>query len=125
MWENIDKSRKDSGDYSIMRADGMESGMDLLRDMFPEPIANELNFVLFSTSGVHGSYNLIEEAEDALNGKDKDGWAQVTFLIVHPRLVTLRYGTCNPVNQDDIDYLKKLRASSLEAVSRIGLKSSL
>ncbi|MDY6894335.1 MAG: hypothetical protein SVO01_02800 [Thermotogota bacterium] len=117
IWENIDKKRKDEAHYSIMRLDGTETGMNALRVMFPDAKANELNFVLFSTSGVHGTYQTIEESEAFLNGEDPDGFAEITFLIVHPRLVALRYGTCTPTNQADIDFLKRLRKSSRDAVS--------
>lgn len=42
-----------------------------LRGMFPDAKADDMNFVLFSTSGVHGTYNTIEEAEKHLApGKD-------------------------------------------------------
>ncbi len=34
-----------------------------LKGMFPDAKANEMNFVLFSTSGVHGSYATIEQVE--------------------------------------------------------------
>lgn len=121
MWENLDKTRPDSAHYSVMRkAPGVE-GMDALRGMFPDAKANELNFVLFSTSGVHGTYNTIEEAETFLGGDRKEGFKEVTFVIVHPRLVAMRYGCCNPETQDDIDYLKRLRASSHEAVAMVGM----
>jgi len=119
-WENLDKTRPDSAHYSVMRKQPGVDGMDALREMFPGAKANELNFVLFSTSGVHGTYNTIEEAEKFLNGEDKEGFSEVTFVIVHPRLVAMRYGVCNPENQDDINYLKQLRASSHKAVSEIG-----
>jgi hypothetical protein len=116
IWENIDKKRKDEAHYSIMRLDGTETGMNALRGMFPNAKANELNFVLFSTSGVHGTYQTIEESEAFLNGEDPDGFAEITFLIVHPRLVALRFGTCTPINQADIDFLKRLRESSRGAI---------
>lgn len=83
-----------------------------------------MNLVLFSTSGVHGTYNTIEEAETVINGTAKpedEQITEITFLIVHPRLVALRYGVCNPKNQKDIDYLKKLRASSHAVLAKIGL----
>jgi hypothetical protein len=121
MWENTDKSRPDSAHYSVMRKQESIEGMDALRGMFPVAKANEMNFVLFSTSGVHGTYNTIEEAEKFLKGENAEGYNEVTFVIVHPRLVAIRYGVCNPTNQDDIDYLKQLRASSHEAVAGIGL----
>lgn len=121
MWENCDKTRPDSAHYSVMRkARGVE-GMDALRAMFPAAEANELNFALFSTSGVHGTYNTIEEAERHLDGDSPEGFAEVTFVIVHPRLVAMRYGVCNPANQDDIDYLKRLRESSHKAAAGIGM----
>lgn len=124
MWENIDKARPDSGHYSIMRKTTDVDGMDALREMFPDAEANSLNLVLFSTSGVHGTYNTIEEAERSLAGDvDEDGESlcdEVTFVIVHPRLVSMRYGVLNPKDQADIDYLKKLRASSHKAAAGIG-----
>lgn len=114
-WENLDKSRQDSRHYSVIRL-ASDNGMDALREIFPNAEANDMNFVIFSTSGVHGSYNTIEDAEKFLKSEDDESNNEVTFLIVHPRLVTLRYSVCNPENQDDIDYLKKLRESSKKAV---------
>lgn len=119
-WKNIDKSRPDSAHYSIMSLDQV-SGMEGLRGMFPEGNADSLNFVLFSTSGVHGTYNTIEEAEHSLSHPDdEESFNEITFVIVHPRLVAMRYGVCNPENQDDIDYLKKLRDSSHKTFLEIG-----
>ncbi len=100
-------------------------GMPALREMFPSGQADEMNAVLFSTSGVHGTYSTIEEAElDLARGnRDEDGnetTPSVTFLIIHPRIVCLRYGNCHPQTTDDIDYLKRLRESSWTALSQIG-----
>lgn len=108
-----------------------ETGMAGLRAMFPDAKANDMNFVLFSTSGVHGSYTTIEDVEESLMkyGEDPDFKDEapgdyhgdtVTFLIVHPRIVCLRYGNAK-VTLVDVPFLKALRASSLEAVSHIGL----
>lgn len=123
MWENLDKTRPDSAHYSVMRKQTGVEGMDALRGMFPDAEANDMNFVLFSTSGVHGTYNTIEAAERHLNGEDAEGFSEVTFVIAHPRLVAMRYGVCNPANQDDIDYLKRLRDSSHKAVAGIGVET--
>jgi hypothetical protein len=100
-------------------------GMAALRTMFPDGEANDLNFVLFSTSGVHGMYTTIEEAEAAWarGNKDEDGedWTpHVTFLIVHPRIVCLRYGNCEPQSVEDFEYLKRLRATSWQCAQKIG-----
>lgn len=90
--------------------------MAALREMFDDAETNELNFAIFSTSGVHGTYNTIEEAEKFLKGEDAEGHNEITFLVVHPRLVSLRYSVCNPENQDDIYFLKKLRENSRKSV---------
>lgn len=100
-----------SGHYNIFSV-SVASGMELLRSVFPDAKANEMNFVLFSTSGIHGSYRTIEETR---TGDD------VTFLVVSPRLVRMHYGNATISNRDDRAYLKKLRASSLRAVAAIGM----
>jgi hypothetical protein len=120
MWENIDGNRRDSAHYSVLRLKKNANGMGALRCMFPDGKADELNFVLFSTSGVHGTYNTIEEAEQYISGLDDDGISEVTFVIIHPRLVAIRYGACNPKNNADIEYLKQLRESSHKIVLSIG-----
>lgn len=119
MWKNINKERQECSDYSVMRLDG--DGMLALRALFPTADADSLNFVLFSTSGVHGTYQTIESLENFICGNDPDGFGELTFLIIHPRLVSMRYGVCKPKNMDDISYLKKLRNSSINAMSLIGL----
>lgn len=107
------------------RVDG-DVGMQSIRSMFPNAEANDENFVIFSTSGVHGSYTTIEEIEAGLRqyGDDFDpgdqepeGWrgCSLTLLIVQPRIVCVRCGNVT-VRLADIDYLKKLRATSAKAM---------
>lgn len=100
--------------YSILKLEGMGN----LRALFPDGKADDLNFVLFSTSGVHGSYSTIEDVEEHLKvgGGDSD---TLTITVVHPRIICMRYGDV-PVTLEDIPYLKKLRASSWAAVCEIG-----
>lgn len=132
IWRNL--SGEAGAHYSIFglnrNDDDSNLGMAGLRAMFPDAKANEMNFVLFSTSGVHGHYLTIEDVEASLMkyGDDPDfgddepaDWCgdTITFLIVHPRIVALRYGNAR-VTLDDIPFLKKLRASSLAAVATIG-----
>ena len=111
-WEHINSVSREQDDpyYGVMRLVG--DGMAALRQLFPDGVANDLNFVLFSTSGVHGTYCTIEAAE--AEGCD------VTFLVVQPRIVGLRYGNCAPKTQDDFQFLRKLRESSHLAASSIG-----
>lgn len=85
-----------------------------LKAYFPDPVADEMNFCLFSTSGVHGSSRTIEDAET-----DPDS-GEVTVLVVQPRRVFMAYGNV-PVNAETAPYLKALRASSLAVLQRIGL----
>ena len=103
-------------------------GMPALRELFPGGEADSENFCLFSTSGVHGSYCTIEEeehpSEDRLRDweSEREGPYQprITFVVVQPRLVTLRYGICEPKTIDDFVFLKALRQSSWDAMQTIG-----
>lgn len=115
------------------------NGMACLRELFPDGVADEMNFVLFSTSGVHGSYSTIEAIQASLRkyGEDPaflsdesdlavpDDYRSpnVTVVIVQPRICCFRYGNAR-VAPEDIDYLKNLRATSWSAVSRIGREES-
>lgn len=89
------------------------AAMTTLRERFPEGLANDLNVVLFSTSGVHGTYATIEDAEQAEES------ALVTFLIICPRTVQTYYGNCRPETADDFAFLKRLRASSREILGKL------
>jgi len=112
-WVRSQNVSRDADDpyYGVMQLRG--DGMAALRELFPDGKANDLNFCLFSTSGVHGSYCLIEAAE--AEGCD------VTFLVVQPRIVGMRYGICRPSTPDDFAFLKALRESSHKAVCSIGV----
>lgn len=104
--------------YTVMALTRPELGMAALRKTFPTAQADEMNFVLFSTSGVHGTYDTIEDVlEERALGHDK---TKLTFLIVQPRLVSLRYGTCIPETEDDFQYLRCLRETSSLEASLIG-----
>ncbi|WP_300747620.1 hypothetical protein [Pseudomonas sp.] len=120
---------KTGGHYNIFGTKGPDEAMDFLRLYFPDGEANELNFVLFSTSGVHGLYTTLEE-EWASIGKpyefQEDGdpeikrEGEVTFLLVQPRIVGMTYGNARLSTSEDFEFLKKLRASSWAAVHKIG-----
>lgn len=122
-------SPSDMAHYNIFRGDHPTA--DDLREIFPGGEANEMNFVLFSTSGVHGTYVTIEEIEASLEkygaltddemeaAPDDYCGNHLTFLIVHPRIVCLKYGRVK-VELSDIPFLKQLRESSKKAISKIG-----
>jgi len=115
---------KDGGHYNNFGCRD-EDGMAALREFFDDGKANELNQCLFSTSGVHGSYGTIEQAErEWLAGcKYEDGEEcipAVTFLIVQPRICTVRHGNCQPTSAADFAFLKGLRQSSWDEFLKIG-----
>lgn len=125
-WKSV--TDKDGGHYNNYGCCDQD-GMSALRAFFPTAEANEFNVCLFSTSGIHGTYRTIEEAEGdwVRGGKTEDGDEyppQVTFLIVQPRICTVRHGNCNPETADDFEFLKKLRASSWAVLAKIGKHES-
>jgi hypothetical protein len=104
-------TNSNSGHYNIF--DAHEGGLKHIKEIFPDAKANEMNFILFSTSGVHGTYTTIEEVE-------KDRELSLTFLIIHPRLVAMQYGVLENLSDEDIVYIKKLRESSKNVIQKIG-----
>jgi len=118
---------KNGAHYNIYRRVNMED----LRSLFPDGKADEMNLCLFSTSGVHGSYITIEQIEESLLkygddaefGEDDapEDWIppHLTVLVIHPRLVCMKYGEVI-VRKDDLDFLKGLRVSSHAKFCRIG-----
>lgn len=98
--------------YTTNKIEAAEA-MKTLREIFPDAQADENNFVLFSTSGVHGSYCTIEDCET------KADVETVTFLIIKPRIVQTNYGNCRPETPDDFAFLKKLRETSRAAIRNL------
>lgn len=112
-WESIHSST--STHYNNFRCTD-ENGMNALRELFPEGDADCDNFVLFSTSGVHGTYTTIESAENDLSKA-----IAITFLVIQPRVCTMRHGVCVPQTREEIAFLKTLRETSQEAIAGIGI----
>lgn len=92
--------------------------LDDLKRFFPDGEADEMNFVLFSTSGVHGDYITIEEIKANLIESGRE-YEQLTVLVIQPRLVAMHYGYID-VTLGDIPYLKNLRQSSWDVCQFIG-----
>jgi len=118
MWRNTDRTAGPGADYySVHALIHSKYGMQALRELFPEAKADELNFVMFSTSGIHGTYCKIEDVEESWKAghAGEEVRRLVTFLIVQPRMVALRYGLCEPTCVEDFEFLKRLRDSSLDA----------
>ena len=92
-----------------------KDGMEALRKYFQDGV-NEMNIVLFSTSGISGTYNTIEDAEKG----GGNSFNEVTFLILQPRRQVIFSGNCIPKTPEDFQFLKKLRSDSKKAILTIG-----
>lgn len=94
-----------------------------VRQLFPNGFADELNWLLCSTSGIHGSYLTLDELEYIIRGEDPNnpplpnGKWYITILIIFPRRVTMLYGEIM-IGLEDIQYLRKLVRSTLENIER-------
>jgi hypothetical protein len=120
---------KAGGHYNIFKTSSPRAALAMLREWFPEEQSiDEMNIVLFSTSGVHGDYLTIEEIEADIKkyGRSKsleDDYRrparEVTFLLVQPRLVSMTYGNVACETKADVAFLKKLRDRSWKAVQII------
>jgi hypothetical protein len=90
----------------------------LLHTMFPNGQVDEMNLILFSTSGTHGTPITIEDSEKEFN---ETGFAHtITFNIIKPRQVFMIYGDVLPTCQEDFDFLKDIRRKSSQIFSKIG-----
>ncbi|MCD2164272.1 hypothetical protein [Comamonas koreensis] len=103
----------DNGSYCVWRLHDEALGLPALQALFPSGEADERNFVLFSTSGVHGTYQTIEEEQ-------RSPGSGVTFMVIQPRLVMTRYGVVYPKSEEDFSFLKMLRDSSWAMMTNIG-----
>ena len=98
------------------------SSIDDLKRIFPEGKANDLNWFVASTSGVHGTYSTLDEIEKSIHTpvseqkEDEYYPTELTCLIIMPRLVCLTYGCIEITKQEEIDYLRTLISSSLQEI---------
>lgn len=114
--------------YTITAAPG---GLEFLKERFSRP-PDDLNWVFFGTSGVHGTYTKAndiallfdpEKQEEAMDVFGEDGEVpsdcNITFLIVMPRLVSMIYGNATLRSMEDVDFIRELAAKTMEAVSGV------
>lgn len=74
---------------------------------------DEMNWIFLSTSGVHGSYETLDDVEA---NWDSEGGNYITVLAIHPRMVWSRYGHIEIPKKSDIQWLRQMATESLEAV---------
>jgi hypothetical protein len=93
--------------------------MEQLRKYFPNGEADDMNWCVLSTSGVHGSYTTLDDLEESwdITDDEDDNYREhfITVLVIQPRLVNLRYGDIE-IAKEDIPYLRKLVSSSVRAI---------
>jgi hypothetical protein len=100
--------------------------MDEIRQFWgDDPKPNELNWMIGSTSGVHGSYATLDQIEacfkdecDCPDDEKTDDYhhrQEFTVLICRPRLVALTYGSI-PVTLEELPYLRTIITRSLQAI---------
>lgn len=83
------------------------SAIGVLQEMFPESTCDSMNWVIFSTSGVHGTYTTLDDIE-------RDGEGRLTVTILQPRKISIAYGEIE-VTKEDVPFLRKLAQSTLQA----------
>ena len=97
------------------------NSMAELRRIFPKGKANEDNWLVCSTSGVHGTYTTLDEIEHHVPDPDDEDDYQptdVTVLVIQPNLCNLYYGEMYAVSPEDITFLRGVVASSINAIIR-------
>ena len=107
--------------------------IEALKALFPAGEADGMNFCLFSTSGISGSYCPLERVERSAAKYGFESWSWgdedapddwespwVTFIVVQPRIWGLRGGNVRIESLEDLNWLKRLRQSSWDAVLTIG-----
>lgn len=127
-WKSI--HGKEGGHYNCFKSKQDPCTVEALKYIWDDPSkVNNLNFILFGTSGIHGSYGSVKELRESFDKYgiiDGDGSEDfeypegysdtITFVIIQPRLVTMRYGNVRITSNDDLVYLEALRDNSAEAV---------
>lgn len=92
--------------------------IELIHDVFDssddEPECDySMNWLILSTSGIHGSYTTLDELEidDGTNEDEslwQDGIATITAMIFQPRRLSIVYEGELEITRDDIPYLRKI-----------------
>ncbi len=96
--------------YSVWEVESVEE----VYRLFPGDAADEMNWLFLSTSGVHGSYTTLDEL--VFEHEDPGQvCADVTVLVVQPRLARIAYGNVE-VTPEDVPRLRKIVDSTLAAV---------
>lgn len=130
-WKSI--TGKMGAHYNTYALTDPELGIPALKELFGKDECDDLNFLLLGTSGVHGSYTKLNELEESTKKYGFGRWTdeendppddrhyspEITFVVVQPRLVCIRFGNALLRSQEDIDWLRKVARTVTPAVESI------
>lgn len=92
-----------------------------LHDLFERGV-DELNLIIGSTSGVHGTSFTLDDIEkhwDITDEEDKNYYGRYfTYLAIQPRLCVLRYGNIEMRTIDDIKWMRQLITNSVYVLGK-------
>jgi hypothetical protein len=104
IWDNVSSSARSNFTNTVLR---LKRGINAVKAL-----------KMFSTGGVNGNYTTIEENENVEDRNERE--VGISFVIIQPRILLMRYGNVHPMLPEDYEYLKKLRQSSWEQMGNIG-----
>lgn len=99
--------------YSVQKLEGMAEVRVLLADG-----ANALNWLFLSTSGVHGSYQTLDnlfKVDEEYPGEEEIP-DSITAIVFQPRTVRVWYGDIK-VTPEDVPWLREQVTKTLTAVA--------
>ena len=88
---------------------------------------NEMNLLIGSTSGIHGSYVTLDDLENPNSeyrqemeeeGFFIDDEEAFTVLLIQPRLCSLMYGTIGIHSKEDFNWLRQIIDQSVQEIIR-------
>lgn len=94
--------------------------LDHLKEIFKNG-ADELNWLVASTSGIHGGYTKLDDIEQTweLDPEDeKSNGKHITLLVIQPRLCVLKYGEIQIHDKEDIKWLRGIISQSIEMIKK-------
>ena len=120
-------NKSDSAHYNVYSlGDTEKERWETLRKVF-ENGPNEMNLLIGSTSGVHGSYVTLNKLEDPNSEyrqeMEEEGYTieneeAFTVLLIQPRLCSLMYGTVGIHSPDDFKWLRTIIGQSVAEIIR-------
>ena len=93
--------------------------MDIIRSVFGHELDYEMNWLILSTSGVHGTYTSLDNLESDPSQWDEDGYAMITAMIFQPRIIRVIFNGDLKITRDDIPYMREVCKKTLEGMNLV------